>query len=374
MPIADDVSRKVLAGERLTRDEGIALLRDGQLLELGVLADAVRHRLHPEGVVTYIIDRNINYTNVCTAQCAFCAFYRDLPSGEGYLLNKSQLAEKIEETLSLGGEQILLQGGLHPDLGIEFYEEMFRWMKATYPSLWIHGLSPAEVKHICKVSSLTTEQSLRRLMAAGLDSIPGGGAEILSDRVREAIGAHKGRTADWLEVMEVAHGLGMKTTATMMFGHVETLEERIDHLLHLRDLQDRTHGFTAFIAWTFQPTNTALAGEELTSFQYLRTLAVARLMLDNFPSVQASWVTQGGKIGQLSLRFGANDFGSLMIEENVVSAAGAHFRLTEAEIARNIMDAGFVPKRRTMHYQIVGDPYCWSHVPEPTAAAASLAG
>jgi cyclic dehypoxanthinyl futalosine synthase len=378
MAIAESVERKILAGERLSRAEGVALLRDGALLELGMLADAVRERLHPEGVVTYIIDRNINYTNVCTAQCAFCAFYRDLPSKEGYLLTKAELAQKIEETLALGGQQILLQGGLHPDLGIEFYEELFRWMKAAYPTLWIHGLSPAEVKHVCKVSSLTTEQAIRRLVAAGLDSIPGGGAEILSDRVRNAIGAWKGSSSDWLEVMEVAHGVGLKTTATMMFGHVETLEERIDHLLHLRDLQDRTHGFTAFIGWTFQPENTAMACDELTSFQYLRTLAVSRLMLDNFPSVQASWVTQGGKVGQLSLRFGANDFGSLMIEENVVSAAGAHFRLTEAEIARNIQDAGFVPKRRTMHYEIVGDPYCWSHdtpaMPQQPAAATSLAG
>jgi cyclic dehypoxanthinyl futalosine synthase len=376
MAIAETVAKKVLAGERLSREEGIALLRDGDFLELGMLADSVRRRLHPKGIVTYIIDRNINYTNVCTAQCAFCAFYRDLPSKEGYLLSKEQLAQKIEETLALGGNQILLQGGLHPDLGIEFYEELFRWMKSTYP-IWIHGLSPAEVKHIDRVSNLTTEQTLRRLIAAGLDSIPGGGAEVLSDRVRQIIGIAKGSTADWLDVMETAHRLGLKTTATMMFGHVETLEERIDHLLHLRDLQDRTRGFTAFIAWTFQPTNTAMAGDELTSFQYLRTLAVARVMLDNFPSVQASWVTQGGKIGQVSLRFGANDFGSLMIEENVVSAAGAHFRLTEAEIARNIQDAGFVPKRRTMHYEIVGDPYCWTHqvppMPAEKAPATSLA-
>src|SRR5712691_3866964 len=372
MPIAEALRAKVLLGERVSRDEAIALIERGELLELGMLADAVRTRLHPEGVVTYIIDRNINYTNVCTAQCAFCAFYRDLPSKEGYLLTRAQLAQKIEETLALGGSQILLQGGLHPDLGIEYYEELFRWMKATYP-IWIHGLSPAEIKHIDRVSNLTTEQTLRRLIAAGLDSIPGGGAEVLSDRVRQIIGIAKGSTADWLDVMETAHQLGLRTTATMMFGHVETLEERIDHLLHLRDLQDRTGGFTAFIAWTFQPTNTAMAGDELTSFQYLRTLAVARVMLDNFPSVQASWVTQGGKIGQVSLRFGANDFGSLMIEENVVSAAGAHFRLTEAEIARNIMDAGFVPKRRTMHYEIVGDPYCWSHAIQEQAAAGSAA-
>jgi cyclic dehypoxanthinyl futalosine synthase len=373
----EDVTRKVLDGERLTREDGVALLRDGDLLELGMLADAVRFRLHPEPVVTYIIDRNINYTNVCTAQCAFCAFYRDVPSKEGYVLTKEQLARKIEETIALGGRQILLQGGLHPDLGIEYYEGLFRWIKASYP-IWIHGLSPAEVQHIARTSRLTLDEVLRRLIAAGLDSIPGGGAEILSDRVRSIIGIAKGSTAEWLEVMETAHRLGMKTTATMMFGHVETLEERIEHLLHLRDLQDRTGGFTAFIAWTFQPENTALAGDELSSFQYLRTLAVARLVLDNFPNVQASWVTQGSKIGQVSLRFGANDFGSLMIEENVVSAAGSHFRLTEAEIARNIQDAGFVPKRRTMDYRIVGDPYCWSHetppMPEGRPAASSVAG
>src|SRR5262245_3532600 len=377
MAIADSIARKVRAGERVSFEEGVALLRYSDLLVLCHLDHALLLRLHPDWIVTYIIDRNINYTNVCTAQCAFCAFYRDLPSKEGYLLSKEQLAQKIEETLALGGNQILLQGGLHPDLGIEFYEELFRWIKGSYP-IWIHGLSPAEVQHIGRVSKLSVEETVRRLIAAGLDSIPGGGAEVLSDRVRGIIGIAKGTTAEWLEVMEVAHRLGLRTTATMMFGHVETLEERVQHLLHLRDLQDRTHGFTAFIAWTFQPTNTALAGDELTSFQYLRTLAVSRIVLDNFPSVQASWVTQGGKIGQVSLRFGANDFGSLMIEENVVSAAGAHFRLTEAEIARNIQAAGFVPKRRTMHYQIVGDPYCWSHptpaLPAEPAGATSVAG
>ncbi len=377
MAIAEATIDKVLAGQRLSREEGVRLLRDGELLELGRLADIVRRRLHPEPVVTYIIDRNINYTNVCVAQCAFCAFYRDLPSREGYLLSRPELAQKIEETLALGGNQILLQGGLHPDLGIEFYEELFRWMKARYP-IWIHGLSPAEVQHIRKVSDLTLEDTLRKLMAAGLDSIPGGGAEILSDRVRGIIGIAKGTTAEWLEVMEVAHRLGMRTTATMMFGHAERTSERIDHLLLIRDLQDRTGGFTAFIAWTFQPENTAMAGDELTSFQYLRTLAVSRIVLDNVPNIQASWVTQGPKIGQISLHFGANDFGSLMIEENVVSAAGAHFRLTEAEIARNIVDAGYTPKRRNMRYEILGDPYCWTHavptLPSAPAAATSLAG
>lgn len=373
MGIPDAIAKKVLARERLTRDEGVLLLRDADFLELGMLADHVRQRLHPEGIVTYIIDRNINYTNVCTAQCAFCAFYRDLPSTEGYVLSKEELSQKIEETLALGGHQILLQGGLHPDLGIEYYEELFRWIKATYP-IWIHGLSPAEVMHVARVSSLTIEESLRRLMAAGLDSIPGAGAEILSDRVRGLVGIAKGTTAEWLHVMEVAHGLGMRTTATMMFGHVETLEERVDHFVHLRDLQDRTGGFTAFIGWTFQPAHTALAAEELTSFQYLRTLAVARLMLDNFSNVQASWVTQGSKIGQVSLRFGANDFGSLMIEENVVSAAGSHFCLSEAEIARCIQAAGFLPKRRTMKYEIVGDPFCWAQAGPQLSSEQATAG
>jgi cyclic dehypoxanthinyl futalosine synthase len=377
MPKTDDIGRKVRDGVRLTPEEGAVLLRHGDLLELGALADAVRWRKHKEPVVTYIIDRNINYTNVCAAQCAFCAFYRDMPSKEGYVLSREDLARKIEETIALGGRQILLQGGLHPDLGIEFYEGLFRWIKSSYP-IWIHGLSPAEVQHVARVSRLSLEETLGRLVAAGLDSIPGGGAEILSDRVRRIIGIAKGSTSEWLQVMEAAHRLGMRTTATMMFGHVETLEERIEHLVHLRDLQDRTGGFTAFIGWTFQPANTALAGDELTSFQYLRTLAVSRVFLDNFPSVQASWVTQGSKIGQVSLRFGANDFGSLMIEENVVSAAGARFRLTEAEIARAIQEAGFVPKRRTMDYRVVGDPWCWTHetpaMPEGRAAATSLAG
>jgi cyclic dehypoxanthinyl futalosine synthase len=374
MTVPDTVERKVLAGERVTREEGYRLIREGDLLELGMLADAVRERLHPEGVVTYNIDRNINYTNVCIAQCAFCAFYRDLHSKQGYLLSKQELASKIEETLALGGNQILLQGGLHPDLGIEYYEELFRWIKASYP-IWIHGLSPAEVRYAARVSGLGLEDALKRMMAAGLDSIPGAGGEILSDRVRQIVGIAKGTTAEWLEVMEVAHRLGMKTTATMMFGHVETLEERVDHMVHLRDLQDRTGGFTAFIGWTFQPENTAMAGDELTSFQYLRTLAVARVMLDNFPNLQASWVTQGGKIGQVSLRFGANDFGSLMIEENVVSAAGSHFRLTEAEIARNIQAAGFAPKRRNMLYQVLGDPFCWTpQAPALTGPAVTSAG
>ena len=370
MAIAKTIVAKVDDGQRLSAQEGLELLRHGELLDLADLADRVRARLHPVPVVTYVIDRNINYTNVCKARCTFCAFYRDLYSEEGYVLTEEELAAKIEETMALGGRQILLQGGLHPDLGIAYYENLFRWMKSRFP-IWIHGLSPSEVLHIKRVSKLPSlGEVVRRLKAAGLDSIPGGGAEILSDRVRRIVGLSKGTTADWLDVMEAAHSEGMRTTATMMFGHVETLEERIDHLVQLRELQDRTRGFTAFIPWTYQPANTALGGVETSSFQYLRMLAVSRLMLDNVPNLQASWVTQGPKIGQVALRFGANDFGSLMIEENVVSAAGAHHRMTEAEIARNIEDAGFIPKRRNMHYDILGDPWCWSGTGTPTVGQA----
>jgi cyclic dehypoxanthinyl futalosine synthase len=356
MAIPEPLVDKVGRGERLAHEDGLALLRNGNLLELGQLADERRRRLHPEGVVTYIIDRNINYTNVCTVRCGFCAFYRDRKAKDAYVLTRAELARKIEETIALGGHQILIQGGHHPDLGIQYYEELFGWIKAQYP-IWIHGLSPSEVIHISRVSRLAVGDVLKRLRAAGLDSVPGGGAEILSDRVRSLLGRTKGSTREWLEVMETAHGLGMRTTATMMFGHIETLEERIDHLLVLRELQDRTGGFTAFIPWTFQPQNTALGGEELSSFQYLRTLAVARLVLDNISNLQASWVTQGPKIGQVALRFGANDFGSLMLEENVVSAAGAHHSLTEAELVRHIEDAAFKGLRRNMHYEILGEPF-----------------
>jgi cyclic dehypoxanthinyl futalosine synthase len=348
----DEIAKKVEAGERLTREESVALLRDGDFLELGRLADLVRWRKHPDPVVTYIIDRNINYTNVCTAQCAFCAFYRDMPSKEGYVLTKQQLAQKIEETIALGGRQILLQGGLHPDLGIEFYEGLFRWMKQEYP-IWIHGLSPAEVQHVARVSRLSLEETLRRLVAAGLDSIPGGGAEILSDRVRRIIGIAKGSTAEWLEVMEKAHGLGMKTTATMMFGHVETLEDRIEHLSRLRELQDRTRGFTAFICWTFQAEHTRLKVAPVGSHEYLRMQALARIFLDNFDNVQSSWVTQGPQIGQIALKFGANDFGSVMMEENVVSQAGATFRINEETMRRLICELGYEPHRRNNWYQLL---------------------
>ncbi|HEX4931671.1 MAG TPA: cyclic dehypoxanthinyl futalosine synthase, partial [Gemmatimonadaceae bacterium] len=324
---------------------------------LGELADLVRARKHPERVVTYIIDRNVNYTNVCVARCSFCAFYRPVGAADGYVLGFDELFRKIDETVELGGGQLLLQGGHNPDLPLEWYEDLFREVKSRYPSFRLHALSPPEIIHLTRLSRLSIPDVLERLIAAGLDSVPGGGAEILVDRVRKALNCYNKATSDeWLEVMRQAHRKGLRTTATMMYGTVDTPDERVEHMLRLRDLQDETAGFTAFIAWSYQPEHTELGGTEATGLEYLRTLATARLVLDNFPNVQASWVTQGGKVGQLSLAYGANDMGSVMIEENVVRAAGAAYCMDEVEIVRNIENAGFLPKRRNMHYEILGDP------------------
>ena len=348
---------KVRAGERVSGDEALALYRHTSTALLGQLADAVRARKHPNRVVTYIIDRNVNYTNVCVAKCTFCAFYRDVGSPDGYVLGFDELFRKIDETIAVGGVQLLLQGGHNPDLPLSWYEDLFRAIKARYPTFKLHALSPPEVIHLSRLSQLPVPVVIGRLIDAGLDSIPGGGAEILVDRVRKELHCYGKATADeWIEVMRHAHRAGLRTTATMMYGTVETDEERIEHLLRLRSLQDETGGFTAFITWSYQPSNTALGGSEATGIDYLRTLAIARIVLDNFDNLQASWVTQGGKVGQLSLAFGANDMGSVMIEENVVRAAGAAYCMDEAEIVRNIEDAGFIPKRRNMHYGILGDP------------------
>jgi len=348
---------KVRAGARLERDEALDLYRRAPTSLLGRLADAARARKHPDRIVTYIIDRNVNYTNVCVAKCTFCAFYRDVGSPEGYVLGFDELFRKIDETIAVGGVQLLLQGGHNPDLPLTWYEDLFRAIKARYPSFRLHALSPPEVIHLSRLSQLPVPAVIDRLMAAGLDSIPGGGAEILVDRVRRLLHCYGKASADeWLDVMRHAHRSGLRTTATMMYGTVETDEERIEHLLRLRALQDETGGFTAFIAWSYQPDRTELGGTEATGVDYLRTLAIARLVLDNFDNLQASWVTQGGKVGQLSLAFGANDMGSVMIEENVVRAAGAAYCMDEAEIVRNIEDAGFAAKRRNMHYDILGDP------------------
>jgi cyclic dehypoxanthinyl futalosine synthase len=324
---------------------------------LGRLADTIRLRKHPEGLVTYIIDRNVNYTNICVARCNFCAFYRTVGSSEGYVLGFEEIFQKIDETISVGGNQLLLQGGHNPDLPIQWYEDLFRAVKARYPKFKLHALSPPEVLHISRLNQIPTETVIQRLVAAGLDSIPGGGAEILVDRVRKLLNCYSKATSDeWIDIMRQAHQAGLRTTATMMYGTVETQEERIGHMMRLRDLQDETGGFTAFITWSYQPEHTEHGGFEETGVDYLRTLALARIVLDNFDNLQASWVTQGGKVGQLSLAFGANDMGSVMIEENVVRAAGAAYCMDELEIVVNIEDAGFVAKRRNMHYEILGDP------------------
>src|SRR5215203_7330998 len=348
---------KVRAGERLERAEARDLYLHAPTPLLGRLADEVRARKHPGGIVTYIIDRNVNYTNVCVAKCNFCAFYRPVGSAEGYVLGFDELFRKIDETIAVGGVQLLLQGGHNPDLPLTWYEDLFRAIKERYPSFKLHALSPPEVIHLSRLSQLPVEGVLRRLIDAGLDSIPGGGAEILVDRVRKLLHCYGKASADeWLVVMRDAHHSGLRTTATMMYGTVETVDERLEHLFRLRELQDETGGFTAFITWSYQPEHTELAGVEATGVEYLRTLAIARLVLDNFDNLQSSWVTQGGKVGQLSLGFGANDMGSVMIEENVVRAAGASYCMDEVEIVRNIEDAGFVPKRRNMHYDVLGDP------------------
>src|SRR5439155_17562523 len=351
------IADKVVAGERIDAAEALVLYRNAPTALLGQLAESIRQRKHPERIVSYIIDRNVNYTNVCVAKCNFCAFYRPVGSSEGYVLGFDELFRKIDETMAVGGVQLLLQGGHNPDLPLTWYEDLFRAIKERYPAFKLHALSPPEVIHLSRLSQLPVPDVLERLIAAGLDSVPGGGAEILVDRVRTLLHCVGKATADeWLDVMRHAHRAGLRTTATMMYGTVETDEERIEHLMRLRALQDETGGFTAFITWSYQPDHTERGGIEATGVDYLRTLAISRLVLDNFDNVQASWVTQGGKVGQLSLGYGANDMGSVMIEENVVRAAGASYCMDEVEIVRNIEDAGFAAKRRNMHYDILGDP------------------
>jgi cyclic dehypoxanthinyl futalosine synthase len=355
--VIHELAEKVAQGGRLAAAEALELYRHAPTHLLGRLADAIRARKHPERHVTYIIDRNVNYTNVCVARCNFCAFYREVGSSEGYVLGFEQIFRKIDETIAVGGNQLLLQGGHNPDLPIEWYEDLFRAVKARYPEFKLHALSPPEVLHISRLSQIPVPTVIARLVAAGLDSIPGGGAEILVDRVRKLLHCYSKASADeWIDVMRHAHRVGLRTTATMMYGTVETDEERIEHMMRLRDLQDETGGFTAFITWSFQPEHTERGGVEATGIEYLRTLAIARIVLDNFDNLQASWVTQGGKVGQLSLAFGANDMGSVMIEENVVRAAGASYCMDEVEIVENIEDAGFIAKRRNMHYEILGEP------------------
>jgi cyclic dehypoxanthinyl futalosine synthase len=346
------IEQKIADSARISADEGLTLLREADLLTMGELAGSVRKKLHPERIVTFIVDRNINYTNICVNKCKFCAFYREADSPEAYVLSKEDIFRKIEETIALGGTQILMQGGVHPDLGIDYFEDLFSSIKSRF-SIQVHSLSPSEISFIARKAKISIADALKRLKASGLDSIPGGGAEILVDRVREQVSPNKIRWRDWMDVMKEAHRLDMPTTATMMFGSLETQEEIVQHLVRLRDLQDETRGFTAFIPWTYQPGNTELGGRSATAVEYLKVLALSRIMLDNFANIQASWVTQGAKIAQVALEFGANDFGSTMIEENVVAAAGISFRMTRQEIVNIIKDAGYTAAQRDTRYNIL---------------------
>ncbi len=338
----------------MTEREAIDLFNSDDLIGIGMAADAQRRKLHPEGVVSYIIDRNINYTNFCTEYCSFCAFYRPMGHKEGYVHGLDTILQKIQETVELGGTGVLMQGGLHPDLKIEWYEDLLRAIKLQFPQVWLHCFSSPEIQNIAKVSGLDLTTTIARLRDAGLDSIPGGGAEILHDDVRQRISRLKCDTQEWIDVHLVAHKLGMRTTATMMFGCGETIEQRVHHFEVVRRIQEETGGFTAFIPWSFQRENTSLGRtvkEEATGVEYLKTLAISRLYLDNILNVQSSWVTQGLKTCQVGLRFGGNDVGSIMIEENVVSAAGARNHASEEELRRLIRDAGFVPKQRDTLYR-----------------------
>jgi cyclic dehypoxanthinyl futalosine synthase len=353
----EQILRRVETGERLRKDEVLWAFEHAGIHELGLLAEVARRRIHPDQVATYVIDRNINYTNVCTSKCRFCAFYRESDSPEAYVLDKEQIFAKIEETLALGGSGIMMQGGLNPKLDIGFFEDLLRSIRSRY-SIDLHCFSPPEILYISQVSGVSIEECLRRLMEAGLDSLPGGGAEILADEVRRRISPHKCTTSEWLHVMETAHGLHLKSTATMMFGCGESLAQRLMHLELLRSLQDRTGGFVSFIPWTFQWPRTELGRDgwvEVTAVEYLRMLAVSRLFLDNFFTIQASWVTQGLKVAQVALHYGANDLGSVMIEENVVAATGVTNRTNEPELRHCIEDAGFSPVRRNnVHQRLAG--------------------
>ena len=361
-PVSEALIDQVLAGDRISQSDAAALYTL-PLNELGELAhyrrNLAQRAANPlrgdlaDTFVTYIVDRNINYTNVCNVYCKFCAFYRTEKDEDHYVLTQEQIDQKLDELAAIGGRQVLLQGGHHPGLKIDHYLSLLTHIRAKYPQINIHGFSPPEFQHFAQTFGMPLVEVIQQFKAAGLGSIPGGGGEILVDSVRERIAPLKCKTDQWLEVMRVAHGLGLNSSATMMFGHVEKLEDRLEHLQRLRDLQDETHGFTAFICWTFQPENTRLRAEPVGSSEYLRMQALARIFLDNFPNIQSSWVTQGPKIGQLALRYGANDFGSVMMEENVVSSAGTSYRLSKAQIERLITEAGFQPHQRDTWYKLV---------------------
>ena len=372
---SSDILGRTLAGERLSRTDAVTLLTEGNLLELGAAAAEIRNRKTDPAVATYIVDRNINYTNVCVYRCQFCAFYR--PSSkdpDAYVLTFDQIGEKIQETIDLGGTGVLLQGGVDGELPFSFYEDMFRFIRKTFPTIHLHALSAPEIYFLQKITKWPMRDVIAKLRDAGLQSIPGGGAEVLEDSVRKRIWSlTKAPTEKWVEVHETAHRLGMRSTATMMFGVGETYDQRVEHFEVVRSLQDRTNGFTAWIPWTFQKENTVLDGkvEEAGGFEYLKTLAVSRLYLDNIRHVQGSWVTQGPKIGQVSLSFGADDLGSIMIEENVVYAAGARNRMTQSDMRRLIADAGYEPLQRRTLYDACHDPCCTAPIPLPKAVASA---
>lgn len=355
---------KVSSKKRISIEDGLTLYHQAPLLALGNLADIRRFQLHPERIITFVVDRNINYTNICMSGCLFCAFYKapssDIPDKNssnnqqnGYVISKESLYEKIKETIELGGTQILLQGGMNPNLDLDYYIDLLEYIKQSF-DIHVHGFSPPEIWWLAQRSSMNVKDTIAALKASGLDSIPGGGAEILCDEIRQKVSPNKCTTDQWLEVMESAHDLGLRSSATMMFGHVESPVHIFNHLDRIRSLQDKTGGFTAFIPWTFQPDNTKLAKiRKLSAVEYLRVLALSRLFLDNFDNIQASWVTQGDKIAQTALFYGANDMGSTMIEENVVASAGVDFMLPEKELRRLIQEAGFVPRQRDCFYNLL---------------------
>ncbi|MDP6735483.1 MAG: cyclic dehypoxanthinyl futalosine synthase [Nitrospinaceae bacterium] len=355
--MTEAILKKAVEGERISSSEAVELFRSTDTLLLGNVASRIARRKQKSRVVTYVVDRNINYTNICVTDCTFCAFYRKERDEDAYVHSFETIAEKIGETVALGGNQILLQGGHNIDLRIDYFEDLFRRVKERF-DIHLHALSPPEIVHIARISRLAIDETLERLSAAGLDSIPGGGAEILVDRVRRKISQHKCSTEEWLDVMDRAHRMDIPTTATMMFGHVESTEDRVEHLYRIRKQQDKSGGFTAFIPWPFQPGHTELGIDlgisgQVTGLDYLKTLAISRIFLDNFDNLQSSWVTQGPKVGQVALYYGANDMGSTMMEENVVRAAGTVHCLNEEDIRRIIIDGGFTPQRRNMRYEFV---------------------
>ncbi len=361
---------KTLGGERLNAAECTALFESYDVARIGAAADEIRRRQHPDNIVTYIIDRNINYTNVCNVVCTFCAFYRRPGAPDTYVRTIDEICEKIDETIALGGTGVLMQGGLHPDFGVEWYENLLSTLRAKYPGFQLHCFSPPEIHNLHLISGLDYETIMGRLKEAGLYSLPGGGAEILDDEVRKRV-ATKCTTDEWLAVMRAVHRVGLRSSATMMFGIGDRIEHRVRHLQRIRDLQDETGGFTAFIPWTFQRENTALGRrikDEPTGIDYLMMLSVSRLFLDNIENFQSSWLTQGLRLGQVALRFGANDMGSIMIEENVVSAAGAHNRSDEKELRYLISEAGFIPQQRDILYRHINRPE--EVTPMPVAVAA----